>query len=127
MEVMFIVLNHEEHLKDILKTLLDLGVSGATIVESCGMGRLLNSDVPIFAGLSRILEGRDHAGPRTYNKTIFTVIRDPQVADIAAQRIRSILGSFETPDTGILFSVPVTRFFGNRWSKEDATDRGDAR
>lgn len=46
MEAMFIVLNREEYLGEVLKAFVDLGISGATVVESSGMGRLLNSPVP---------------------------------------------------------------------------------
>lgn len=118
LEVMFVVLNREDLLDEILQAFLDLGISGATVLESSGMGRLMNGDVPIFAGLRRLLDG----GNRTYNKTIFTVIRDKDLAILASDRIRAIMGHFLEPDTGVLFSIPVTRFFGHQWSKEAPHD-----
>lgn len=118
MEVMFVVLNREDLLDEILQAFLDLGISGATVIESSGMGRLMNGDVPIFAGLRRLLDGAS----RTYNKTIFTVIRDKDLALLASERIRAIMGHFLESDTGILFSIPVTRFYGHQWSKEVPSD-----
>lgn len=109
-EAMFIVLNREEYLEKILQVFVDLQISGATVIESSGMGRLLAGNEPLFASFRHLLGGEE----RTYNKTIFSVIREPQMADLAAQRIRAILNDFREPDTGVIFSVPVTRFYSNQ-------------
>jgi len=51
MKLVVIVINNTEHLEDLLTAFLEIGVSGSTVIDSVGMGRILSHDVPIFAGL----------------------------------------------------------------------------
>src|SRR5687768_10151097 len=51
MQLLVAVINHEEKVDDVLAGFLELGITGATIVGSEGMGRVLSHDVPIFAGV----------------------------------------------------------------------------
>jgi nitrogen regulatory protein PII len=106
MQLLIAVINHEERVDDILAGFLELGISGATIIGSKGMGRLLSSDVPIFAGL-RSLSAR----ARPSNQTLLCVADDEKV-EAAIGLIQEICGSLETPGTGILFTVPVSRVVG---------------
>ena len=48
------VLNREEWLEDILAGFLELGITGATVLDTEGMGRLLSHEIPIFAGLQTL-------------------------------------------------------------------------
>ena len=53
MQLLVAVINHEECVEEIVAGFVEIGITGATIVESRGMGRVLSRDVPIFAsGLS---------------------------------------------------------------------------
>ena len=49
--LMVFVLNREEYLDEILSGFVELGIGGATIIDSMGMGRILSHDIPIFAGM----------------------------------------------------------------------------
>ncbi|MEZ4568672.1 MAG: hypothetical protein R2860_17465 [Desulfobacterales bacterium] len=49
---------------------LDLGISGATVIETTGALQLISQHIPIFAGLRSLTSG----GGR-HNKTIFTAIK----------------------------------------------------
>ncbi|MDQ3697981.1 MAG: hypothetical protein M3373_08165 [Gemmatimonadota bacterium] len=106
MQLLIAVINHEEKLDDILAGFVELGIRGATIVSSEGMGHVLSHDVPIFAGL-RSLTARS----RPTNQTVFSVLEDTQV-DAAIALIQEVLGGIDTPGAGIVFTLPVTRVVG---------------
>ncbi|MFN2398797.1 MAG: P-II family nitrogen regulator [Gemmatimonadaceae bacterium] len=106
MQLLVAVINHEEKLDDILAGFVELGITGATIVNSEGMGRVLSHDVPIFAGL-RSLSARS----RPTNQTLFSVVHEDQV-DGAIALIQEVCGSLEAPGAGIVFTLAVERVVG---------------
>ncbi len=60
MNVLFIVLNKTEYLDEILDQFVDIGVRGATIIDSQGMGSALvdtrNVNEPFFGVLRNLLD-----------------------------------------------------------------------
>lgn len=107
MQLLIAVINQEEKMEEVLSGFLEIGVTGATLINSEGMGRLLASEVPIFAGLEA-LAGRT----RPRNQTLFSVIADAEKVDRALALLQEVCGSFDNPATGIAFTVPVTRVIG---------------
>jgi nitrogen regulatory protein PII len=108
MQLLVVILNKEEYLEDVLSLFVELGISGATILDSVGMGRILSHDIPIFAGFRDLIVGN-----RPYNKTIFSVVED-EVVEQTAKGLRSICGDFAEPGSGLIFSVPVNKVWGMR-------------
>ena len=106
MQLLIAVINREEKLEEVLSGLLELGVTGGTVLQSEGMGRLLQNEVPIFAGLEA-LAGKS----RPRNQTLFSVIDDDAKAERALAFLQDVCG-FERDGTGIAFTVPVTRALG---------------
>lgn len=106
LKLVVIVLNRTEHLEDLLTGFLEVGVSGATVLDSVGMGRILSHDVPIFAGLRSAFPG---ASPG--NKTIFAVAPPDLVDDILAV-VEDVCGSFDDPGSGLVFVLPVESSWG---------------
>jgi nitrogen regulatory protein PII len=106
MQLLVAVINHVEQIDDILAGFVELGITGATIVNSEGMGHVLSHDVPIFAGL-RSLTARS----RPSNQTLFSVVEDDKV-DAAIALIQEVCGSLESPGAGIVFALPVSRVVG---------------
>ena len=51
MQLLVCIINQEEKLEAILAGFLELGVTGATVIRSEGMGRVLSQDVPVLANL----------------------------------------------------------------------------
>ncbi len=109
MELLVCVINKPELLDDVLAGLLEAGVSGSTVVESQGMGKIISQDIPIFSGFKNLF-----TGTRESNFTIFSVVNEPEVLKNAIDTIQKIYGSFDEPATGILFTVPVSRAVGLR-------------
>jgi nitrogen regulatory protein PII len=95
----------EEKTEEILAGFLELGVTGATVLQSEGMGRLLANEVPIFAGLEPLRRAR----PR--NHTLFSVMDDAKV-DRVVELVREVCGGLDTPASGIVFTLPVSRVEG---------------
>jgi nitrogen regulatory protein P-II 1 len=106
MQLLVAVINHEERVDEILAGFLELGITGATVIETRGMGRVLTREVPIFAGL-RGLDAR----ARPSNRTVFCVADDAKV-DAAIALVQEICGSLDAPGAGIVFTVPVSRVVG---------------
>jgi nitrogen regulatory protein P-II 1 len=109
MNVLVVVLNHEEHVRILLEKFPKIDVRGATVISSTGMGQLLATDVPIFSTLSKLLSG---ASRRMENSTIFSVIRTDETLEKAIALVHEVVGDMKNPGSGILFVVPVTRIEG---------------
>lgn len=105
MQLLIAVINEEEKLEEVLSGFIELGVTGATLLGSEGMGRLLANEVPIFAGLEALRRSR----PR--NQTLFSVMEDDKVEPVIAL-IQEVCGNLEGEATGIVFTVPVSRVVG---------------
>ena len=105
MKLLVLVLNDIDLLDDLLQNFINFGIKGATIIDSTGMARFLAShnseDIPIFGSLKLMLSGRN-----TFNKTIFVALKDEQV-DTCIKCIKEIIGDLNTPDSGILFTMPI--------------------
>jgi len=108
MNVLFIVLNKTDYLDDILSTLAECGVAGATILDSQGMARAIvhggYDHIPLFGSLKSLL-GDEHP----YNKTIFTVIENDALLDVVAAKLRGVINERDKPNSGFMFTVPVGR------------------
>ena len=101
MKLVIVILNKPEYLDDVLAGFLEIDVSGATVVDSVGMGRILSHDVPIFAGLRSAFPGTSPG-----NKTVLTVVSDELVDDVLAV-VYDVCGGFTEPGSGFAFVLPV--------------------
>lgn len=105
MKVLFIILNQEDYLDDVLSTLVKYNVKGATIVDSQGMGSAIvnndYTDIPLFGSLKNLLKEQ-----HPHNKTIFTVIEDDDLLEKVVNEIKVILKDAKKP-SGFMFTLPV--------------------
>jgi nitrogen regulatory protein PII len=100
------VVNDPEKVDEILSGFLEMGVTGATVIGSEGMGRLLSHDIPIFAGLQTLI-----SGSRAQNRTIFSVVPEDRLEGALAV-LQEVCGNLDSPATGIAVVVPVDRVVG---------------
>lgn len=107
MQLLIAVINEAEALDDVLSGFLEIGITGATIINSEGMGRVLTHDIPIFAGIQTLI-----TRSRAQNYTIFSVIDDDAKVDAAFALIQDVCGSLTEPGTGIVFALPISRAEG---------------
>ncbi len=106
MKLLVIILNKVEKLEEVLEGFLEVGVTGATIIDSIGMGHVISEEVPIFAGLRFMF-----AGAKPHNKMIFSVITDNKEEPVI-KVLKKILGDLGQPGTGIVFTMPLDRVEG---------------
>ena len=108
MKLLIIILNKTELLDEILTLFLELGITGATVVDSIGMGEIVSREIPIFAGFRDLLSGSNPT-----SKTILTVVKDELVAEIS-DGIEKSIGDFSEPGMGIYFTVSIEELWGYR-------------
>lgn len=109
-KLFIIILDRAELVDELLTGFLDIGVPGATVVESQGMGSIIRKDMPIFAGLASLFP--DTTGSRV----IFSVMPDPLVDEVFAL-VEEVVGQLEQPNSAVCVTLPVDQFRGIRQTK----------
>ena len=106
MKLAVLILNKEEYLENLLEGFIEIGITGATIVNTEGMGHVLSHDIPIFAGLQTLINGS-----RPQNRLVLSVIQAEQTAD-AITLFQDVCGDLDSPATGIVFTIPIDEVHG---------------
>jgi nitrogen regulatory protein PII len=112
MELLVIIIKQTQFLDDILTGFVDIGIRGATVIDTRGMGQILTANVPIFAGLKDLMPGGNIG-----NYMIMSVVRSEQVAK-AIDLIREIC-DLGAEGAGVAFTVPVSNVFGLEKQKDE--------
>ena len=105
MQLLVLILKHVELVNELVKELAEAGVHGGTSIDGTGMaGTLANmEDLPMFGILRRVLSDEE----KELSKILLFVIKDEQAAEARAV-IKRVAGNLNKPNTGILFSLPIT-------------------
>ncbi|NLO48005.1 MAG: P-II family nitrogen regulator [Clostridiales bacterium] len=102
MQLLVLVLNRYEKLDKLLTALDKSGIKGATVINSTGMARLLNTEsLPILGSIRTFLNPE-----REDNRTIFIVACEEKIKR-SIEVIHDVLGSLDRPDTGVIFVIPT--------------------
>lgn len=108
MVTLFIILNKQKYLDEILSTLVKYKVKGATIIDSQGMGSAIVSGdyrhIPLFGSLRNLINEK-----HPYNKTIFSVVSEEIIDDLVIA-IRAIFDE-KKPGVGFMFTMPVNNIY----------------
>ena len=110
MYALFVVLNEIDCLEDILSGFVENKISGATILDSQGMGSAIaNSDNEKIALFSkfRMLIGDSHP----YSKTIFTVLDSESMVASAINVVREVVKDISNPSVGFMFTIPIAKVY----------------
>ncbi len=107
---MVLILNKTDVLDNLLEGMSAAGLGGATIIESSGLATTLSrlDSSFISSSIRAILSGAEDD-----NRTILSVIRNDQL-EIARKVIYNTVGDLSSPNTGILFTVPIDFVEGTR-------------
>jgi len=105
-ELLVCIVKDHHHVEEILTGFLELGIRGATVIDGRGMGQILSTEIPIFAGFSSLFPG---SSQDTY--VIMSVLEADQVEE-AIGLTEDICGTFCKAGAGFLFTVPVSRVQG---------------
>ena len=96
MQLYVLVLNKTELLEPLFEAMLEKGISGATVLDSTGMMRVLsddeNVDLPML-GLFRHVFSPE----RRASKTVFIVLPDEKVT-VLSELIDQVTGGRDQPD-----------------------------
>jgi nitrogen regulatory protein PII len=106
MTLLVFICNDPEKLEEILEGYLEVGITGSTVIDTLGMGHILATRVPIFAGFQSL------AGTSAYNKTIFSVIQEREKVEVAFDIIERVCGPLGNPGVGIAFTIPIEEVRG---------------
>ena len=87
---------------DLITALLDIGLTGATVIESKGMGSILREEMPIFAGLAALIP--EHTGSR-----VLLSVTTREQAERVFQFLEDEIKAANRP---IALTVPVERTAG---------------
>jgi len=100
--LLVLILADRAWLDDIVTVLLDVGATGATVLDSQGLGAILRREMPIFAGLASLIP------ERTGSHVILSAVT-PEVADAVFAYIEEERRTAERP---IVFTTPILRWAG---------------
>lgn len=100
--LLIVIASSPAQLDDIITVVLDLGIPGATVIESKGLGAILRQEMPIFAGLASLIP--DQTGSR--------LILSVSPRDKAEQFFTFLERDFTGATRPIAFTVPIDRVAG---------------
>ena len=106
-KLLICIIEKDDHLDDVLEALVEVGITGATILNARGMFEYLADEIPLFAGFRNLIE--DH---NPTNKMVISVMRNEERLQLAMDTIESIYGSFSEPNSGIMFSLDIGHLRG---------------
>src|SRR5690606_34902715 len=99
-----------DHLDDILSGFIDVGVSGATILDSQGMANIIvesnRQHIFLYGHLKALIQDA-----RPYNKTIFTILENEELVEKAVAVVQNVIGDVPKPGVGFMFSVAVAKTY----------------
>lgn len=95
------ILEDRDKLTSVLDSIYDVGVSGATVIDSKGIGHLIACNFPVFSGFAEADDSKTKK-----NNTILSVVEDDMVPKLI-KAVEDITGNLEEPDTGFAFTLPV--------------------
>src|SRR5690625_1406462 len=102
MELVFIVLNKTDRLNELLTEMMENDLSGATVIDSSGMGHLISNQFPMFSMFAELEEESD-----SNSKTILKVVDTIEERNKTVEIVEHVCGDLKGPDTAIVFTVPV--------------------
>lgn len=105
------IVDDPDHCPGIIDAWDKVGVSGVTILESTGMGRLrqaaLRDDMPLLPRLQDFLGTRE-----VHHRTLLSVVEDESIVERMVEEAQKFTGDLDDPHTGFLFVLPVLKAFG---------------
>lgn len=109
MQLLVYIMKRTEKLSAVLSGLMQAGISGTTVIDSEGALQFIHQkgvdDPPMFGALRRFLN------PTGEPEKMLLIVLEDSMVDAAKAVIRKEV-DIEQPDTGIIFTVPVSSVEG---------------
>jgi hypothetical protein len=102
--LLHLIISDPSTLDRLMTVLLDLGIGGATVIESKGMAAIIREEMPIFSGLGALLP------ERTGSRVVFSAT----TVERAEQLFAVLDEEFSQRQRPIAFTVPIIGWVGLR-------------
>jgi nitrogen regulatory protein PII len=114
MFLVIVIIHNPDLLEEVLEAWGKVGVEGATVFHSTGMGRFyqkqaLRDDLPLLPSLDDFYEGPQS---ETLSRTIMTAIKDEALIEKIHDATQNIVGDLSEPDTGLMIVTPLVKAYG---------------
>lgn len=113
--LLVVILHDANRLSKLLKTWRKIGVPGSTILPSAGS--YMAEHWVKRSGLSSLLSIFDQN--ILQQRMLLSLIDDPEILELAIAEADRVVKGFDSPNSGILFTVPVGQVLGlQKWFQE---------
>lgn len=104
MQLLVLILKKLEIVDELNQELAEAGITGGTILDGNGMAKsLMNMDeMPVFGHLRHMLSDESNESC----KVMMFVLKNEH-APTAKETIKKVIGTFDKPNSAIMFAVPV--------------------
>jgi PII-like signaling protein len=114
--LVMVILHDLAYMPDLLEAWKQKGIPGATILHS--IGGFQATEFVQHKGLGNFLKVFDEL--RSTQRTIFSIIDDPELIETAISEADRIVKGFDRPHSGILFTLPVGQVLGlQKWGPDN--------
>lgn len=103
MHIIFFVLNSPEQLDDLLEAWEQVGIHGATIIESTGLHRQRSQSAPMRSPAFLPPSIPVEIG----HKTLFVIVEDEQAVQACLEATERLIGDLTRPNTGVFAAWPL--------------------
>ncbi len=112
MLMIFCVLDNPDVLEEVIVAWEKIDVTGVTIIESTGLGRLRREQIPLryFFGSQRMEEG---------HLSLFVIVPDEGKARACLQAVEQVAGDLDQPNSGVFAAWPLSIVKGIPASPEE--------
>lgn len=101
LRLLIMIARNESALDELMTGLLDVGITGATIIEAKGMGAILRQEMPMFAGLASLLP------QQTGSRVIVSAVAIHRI-----DRMERYIEEMHPDDRPIMIVLPVEKVSG---------------
>lgn len=109
MHIIFFVLNSPERLDDLLEAWEQVGIHGATIIESTGLHLQRSLAAPMRNNPSYLPPS---IPVEIGHKTLFVIVQDEAAVRACLQATEGLIGDLNAPNTGVFAAWPLTTVKG---------------
>lgn len=113
-QLLVIVIDDEVLLVPILDRFYEVGIGGATVLDSMGMGHVMAEHISIFARFADLTQDSERK-----NKTIFTIVENEEQLNKATEIVEEVVGDLDDPETGMWFVIPISKARGFKSALEE--------
>ena len=99
------IIKQTQPLSDIVAGFANTGITGSTVINGTGMGRVLmqtKATLQLSDQINKVITDLESS-----NNIILTVIKDKETLDQAIEIVKSFCGDLCEPGKGILFALPL--------------------